>query len=183
MLHGQVQMAVMHILGNVVDGGDARHPAVPPNAENRSELIAPGRRHGMAHISLHGADQPSLHAIGFGQFVQYLGFRNPILRCAGAVGLNVGAASQPRLSKDAARDAHGLAHGQIVADAGAGDGLLVAVRVDEHIGHGAQHLGADLKGQLIIHQQGVNGGFAHREAAVAGERAAGAAMIRRVAAV
>ncbi len=60
----------------------------------------------------------------------------------------------------------GLAHGQVVADAGSRDGFLAAIGVDKHIRYGSKNVGAQLQRQGIIHQHGKLGGFRHGEAAV-----------------
>ncbi|MDT4837478.1 hypothetical protein FQZ97_712140 [compost metagenome] len=68
---------------------------------------------------------------------------------------------------------HGLGQGQVVTRAGGGDGFLEAVGVDEHVGHRAVDIGAQLQGQCVVHQHHVLAGFGQGEAAVLAEGAAG----------
>ena len=72
----------------------------------------------------------------------------------------------------------GFAHGQVVAYAGRRDGLLGAIRMDEHIRYRAKNIRAELQCQAVIHEDSELGGLGHGEAAVVRKRATGAAHIR-----
>ncbi len=94
---------------------------------------------------------------------------DPILRRTGAVGVEHGPLPQALITQDLAGQAAGLAQGEVVADARRGDRLLGAVGVDVDPRDGGVDAGAELQGELVLHQHHVLRRLTHHEAAVGSE--------------
>ena len=131
----------------------------------------------MPQVALHRRHRPVGYAKGPRGRVEDGGLGNPVLRRARAVGLHQAAAAQGPLSDYGAGGRHGLGHGDVVAHPGAGDGLLEAVGIDEHIGGRAKHRGTQFQGQGIVEQHHHLRRLRDGESAVLGKGAAGAPVV------
>jgi len=94
--HGQIQMRMVHIVGNVVDGGDAWQQTVVPGAEHGGELIAAGGRHGVAHVGLDRCNGQRFDAVG--QLQRRYG-GSVVLKGAGSL-VHSGGSTPPALCTD-----------------------------------------------------------------------------------
>ncbi len=143
MLRRDVQMAVVHVVRGLVDGGDARNPTVCPSAERERGLVAGRGRQGVAEVGLDGGDVPAVHAEGLGHLIQDVRFRDPVLWRPGAVRVNVGSLPNGVFAEDCTTQGKRLGDSEVVADAGGRDGLLEAVGIDENVANGAVDVGAE----------------------------------------
>jgi len=177
MRRTEAEAILEHIIGHSVQSWNARQDAILEATKRRRKLVAAGRCDRVTEEGLHGNQGPVIDPERRRHLVEDLRFRHPVLRRTGAmrhdeaVGLNRLASGHGR------RRRNGLGHADMISWSWRGDGLLGAVRVDEHIGDRPEARRAQFQRQSIIHQNEILARLTDRETAILPERTAGAAII------
>ena len=149
-------MVVVDVIGNMVDGGNARDPAVLPRAQNSRQLVTPRGCHRVTDETLNRAHQPRRHTKFFCDLIEDVGFGYSVLRRASAMGLHISAVFERIITKNCTGRGYGFSNSQIISDARTGDGFFIAVGINKDVTHRTHYLRPLLHRQFVIHQDNPN---------------------------